>query len=123
MVKGLGRLIKAKEEVVTITTKRFLIVKFNILTKLQYIVVKIIGDEVMKPVVDGEFGRDIKKNNSEKIFMLTQLMCQNDSFVGRNMHFAYYCTCKFFIRACNELYNVNVEDFSMITNAFEKVFR
>jgi hypothetical protein len=40
---------------------------------------KIIGDEVVK-VVDGEFGRDTKKNNSEEIFTLTQLMCQNDSF-------------------------------------------
>jgi hypothetical protein len=85
--------------------------------------VKIIGDEVMKAVVDGEFGRDTKKNNSEKILTLTQLMCQNDSFGGRNMDFAYYCTCNFFIRACDELYNVNVEDFFMITTAFEKVLQ
>jgi hypothetical protein len=83
--------------------------------------VKIIGDEVMKATVDGEIGRDIKKNNSEDILTLTQLMCQNDSFRGCNMHFAYYCICNFFIRACNELYSVNVEDFSMVTNAFKKV--
>ncbi len=41
---------------------------------------KIIGDEVAKAAVDGEFERDTKKNNSEEIFTLTQLMCQNDSF-------------------------------------------
>jgi hypothetical protein len=84
---------------------------------------KIIGDEVVKTIVDGEFGRDTKKNNSENFVKLTQLMCQNDYFRSRNMHFAYYCTCNFFIKACNELYNVNVEDFSMITNAFQKVLR
>jgi hypothetical protein len=35
-------------------------------------------------------------------------MCQNDSFWGCNMHFVYYCTCNFFIKACNECYNINV---------------
>jgi hypothetical protein len=92
------------------------------LTKLQYIVVRIIGDEVAKAIVDGEIKRDTKNNNSEDILTLTQLMCQNNSFRGCNMHFAYYCTSNFFIKDCNELYNVNVEDFSMVTNAFEKVF-
>ncbi len=102
--------------------KDLLLLSFNILTKLQYILVKIISDEVLKAVVDGKFGRDSKNIYSEEILTLIQLMCQNDLVGGCNMHFAYYCTCNFFIRTCNELYNVNVEDFSMVTNAFEKVF-
>jgi hypothetical protein len=84
---------------------------FNILTNLHYKKVKFVKDEIVIRSSKVGLGRDIKKSHvfifGEEKSMFNQPLCQENSPLGVNMHFTYFCTQNFFIRTTTKVQGVD----------------
>jgi hypothetical protein len=117
-IRGIGRLIRQRQNQCIIEIGTTLAIPFNIFTDVWFHCVKTTKNEAVLQSLGVGFRRSIKKFDLSLIEdewkMLSQSICQPTSPIGLNLRFSYFYVWKFSIWGYFKLKNVNFEIISLM---------
>jgi hypothetical protein len=122
MFRAIGRLIRARQELRIIKTSVQPLVKFQILSDVQYARAKLAANQAVNHSSNTGFGKEVKKSDvvtlSEEATMLESPVASLHIASGLNARMGWYCRKIFIVRGGQELRDLNSNQFELVTDEF-----